>query len=131
MKGTKQFHWHEDISYFPSQCYYYFQDPLTGNKYCIYLRIRSAEHWTCELVGCTETGDDDFVIDWNIPAPNLFVADKFIEDDYPALELAAQKAIAKMFPHIPELKVMKPHVETTFPIQSIERDCYDFPEPLL
>lgn len=131
MKETKPFHWYEDISYFPSQCYYYFQDPLTGNKYCIYLRIRSAEHWTCELVGCTETEDDDFDIDWNIPVPNLFVADKFIENDYPALELAAQKAIAKMFPHIPELKVMKPHVETTFPVQAIERDRYDFPNTLL
>lgn len=131
MKERKQFYWYESISSILSQCYYYFQDPLTGNKYCIYLRIRSAEHWTCKLVGCTETEDDDFDIDWNITVPNLFVADKFIEDDYPALELAAQKAVAKMFRHIPELKVMKPHAETAFPIQSIERDCYDFPDPLL
>lgn len=78
MEETKQFHWYEDISYFPSQCYYYFQDPLTGNKYCIYLRIRSTEHWTCELLGCTETEEDDFDIDWHIPVPNIFVTDKFI-----------------------------------------------------
>lgn len=131
MKERKQFYWYESISSILSQCYYYFQDPLTGNKYCIYLRIRGAEYWTYELVGCTGTEDDDFNIDWNIPVPNLFVADKFIEDDYPALELAAQKAVAKMFPHIQELKVMKSHAETTFPIQAIERDCYDFPKPLL
>ena len=131
MEATKQFHWHEDISYFPSQCYYYFQDSGTGNKYCIYLRIRSAEHWSCELVGCTETEDDDFDLDWSIPVPHLSIADKFIENDYPALEIEAQKAVAKMFPHIPELKVMKQHTETEFPIQTMERGCYDFPDPLL
>ncbi len=131
MKERKQFYWYESISSILSQCYYYFQDPLTGNKYCIYLRIRGAEHWTCELVGCTGTEDDDFDIDWNIPVPNLFVADKFLEDDYPALELAAQKAVSKMFPHITELKVIKQHAETAFHIQSIERGRYDFPDPLL
>ena len=130
MKETKLFHWYEDISYFPSQCYYYFQDPQTGNKYCIYLRIRSAEHWSCELVGCKETDEDDFDFDWEIPVPNLILSEKFLEDDYPALEMAAQKAAAKMFPDIPELKVMKQQNDTTFPIQSLERTDYFFPEPL-
>lgn len=131
MEETEQFHWYEDISGFPSQCYYYFQDPKTGLKYCIYLRIRSAQHWTCELVGCAETEDDDFDLDWNLPAPNLYVSDKFIKDDYPALEVAAQKAVAKMFPHIPELRVMEQDTQTKFPIQTLERESYDFPKSLL
>lgn len=131
MEKTKQFHWYEDISCILSQCYYYFKDPLTEKKYCIYMRIRSAEHWTCELVGCTETEKDDFDLNWKIPTLDIYLADKFLKDDYPALELAAQKAVAKMFPHISELKVMKLHTETTFSTQSIGRDYYDFPKPLL
>lgn len=127
MKETKQFYWYEDISFILSQCYFYFQDPLTGKKYCIYLRIRSAEYWSYELIGC----DEDWELNWDMPVPEFYLTDEFCEGDYPALELAAQKAVAKMFPHIPELNVMKQHAETTFSIQSIGRDNYDFPMPLL
>lgn len=130
MDEVEQFHWYESIYYFPSQCYYYFQDPLTGKRYCIYLRIRSAEHWSCELVGCTIEDDGEWDLDWDIPVPELVVSEKFLEDDYPALEIAAQKAAAKMFPHIPELKMLRSHSQTDFPIESMGKDDYEFPAEL-
>ncbi len=131
MKGVKQFHWYEDISFFPSQCYYFFKDPSTGCKFCIYLRLRTAKYWTCELVGCRKSEGPDFDMDWNIPTPILHIAAKFIEEDFPALEVAAQKAAAALFPHIPELSIIKQPADTSFPIRTIERDSYDFPESLL
>ncbi len=127
MNKTRQFYWHEDISCILSQCHYYFQDPLTGNKYCIYLRIRSAEYWTCELIGCKETEKKDFFFDWNIPVPDLCIAEEFVESGYPALELVSQKAVAKLFPHIPELKITKQQSETAFPIEEIVKEDYGFP----
>jgi len=123
---VEQFHWYEDISYFPSQCYYYFIDPKSGQKYCIYLRIRSQDYWSCELVGC----DDDWNEDWEIPVSQLFLDEKFIEDDYPALEIAAQKAVARLFPHISALNVLKQNLQNNFEIQSFEHDQYAFPDTL-
>jgi len=122
----EQFHWYEDIFYFPSQCYYYFIDPKSGQKYCIYLRIRIQKHWSYELVGC----DDDWDEDWEIPVPQFFLAEKFIEDDYPALEIAAQKAVAYLFPHIPELKVLSQNRQTDFEIKTLKSNDYAFPDTL-
>jgi len=123
---VKLFQWYEDISYFLSQCYYYFIDPKSGQKYCIYLRIRIQDYWSCDLVGC----DDDWDIDWKIPVPQFLLSEKFIEDDYPALEIAAQKAAARLFPHISELNVLKQNLQHNFEIHSLKHNAYTFPDTL-
>ena len=122
----EQFHWYEDISYVPSQCYYYFFDPKSGQNYCIYLRIRSQDYWSYELVGC----DEDWELNWDIPVPVIFLTDKFSEDDYPALEIAVQKTVARLFPHISELKTLRQNLEISFEIQSLKSDEYAFPDTL-
>lgn len=123
---VEQFQWYEEIYCFPSQCYYYFIDPKSGQKYCIYLRIRSQDYWSCELVGC----DDDWDEDWEIPCPQIFLTPKFIENDYPALEIAAQRAVAYLFPHIPELKVLLQNRQTDFEIKTLKSNDYAFPDTL-
>lgn len=97
---VKRFHWHEDLIGCPSQCYYYFIDPATDKRYCIYLRWRWHDPWTCELVGCDDTWD----LDWNQDVPDFKVDEFYCEDDFRQLEQAAQNIASEMFPHIEELK---------------------------
>lgn len=97
---VRQFHWHEDLIGCPSQCYYYFIDPATDKRYCIYLRWRWQDPWTCELIGCDDTWD----LDWNQDVQDFKVEGFFSEDDFRKLEREAQDKASEMFPHIEELK---------------------------
>lgn len=44
--------WYDTLIGCPSQCYYYFVHEDT--MYCIYLRWRHRDPWTCEIIKCTE-----------------------------------------------------------------------------
>lgn len=97
---VRQFHWHEDLIGCPSQCYYYFVDTATNKRYCIYLRWRWHDPWTCELVDCDDTWD----LDWDQNIQDFKVDGFYCEDDFRQLEQAAQNIVSEMFPHIEELK---------------------------
>lgn len=60
--------WYEDLIECPSQCYYYFYDPLKKKNYCIYLRYRNNNPYTAELIECNDDLSFNNDIDWeNLP----------------------------------------------------------------
>ena len=52
--------WYDDLSWCPSQCYYYFMH--NEEMYCIYLCWRHDDPWTAEIIKCAAC---DFKIDEN------------------------------------------------------------------
>ena len=58
--------WYEDLIECPSQCYYYFYDPLKKKNYCIYLRYRNYNPYTAELIECDENLEFVPDIDWEV-----------------------------------------------------------------
>lgn len=86
--------WQRDLIMCPSQIYYYFRDPKTRKRYCIYLRWRWDDPWTAELVELTAQWDFKHY-KWERLAVN-----DYTHDDYPKLEAEVLDIIAKRFPHI-------------------------------
>lgn len=68
--------WLDDLIGCPSQCYYYFENPLDKKKYCIYLRWRHLDPWTAELIPCDEYYDLDFEATWEEIPIDFFTEDK-------------------------------------------------------
>ena len=67
--------WYDTLIGCPSQCYYYFMHEEA--MYCVYLRWRHSDPWTCEVIKCAE---GDFSLDPDTTTWK-FVKIAFFEED--------------------------------------------------
>lgn len=83
--------WYEELIWCPSQCYYYFKNPLTRKLYCIYLRWRYNDPWTAELIECDE--DYEFIdeLDWEILDVGFFHDDEYKELEDAVINLVQER----------------------------------------
>ena len=86
-------YWIEDLIWCPSQCYYYFLDPISSQGYCIYLRWRHSDPWTAELIKCTS--DWEFIYDE--PWEYIELKRDYSSNEYRSLEKKVLKVVKKRF----------------------------------
>ena len=86
-------YWIEDLIWCPSQCYYYFLDPISSQGYCIYLRWRHSDPWTAELIKCTS--DWEFIYDE--PWEYIELGRNYSSNEYRSLEKKVLKVVKKRF----------------------------------
>lgn len=88
--------WIEELIWCPSQCYYYFYDPVSSQVYCIYLRWRHSDPWTAELIRCTADGE----LIYSEPWEDINVGRDYSDYEYRALEKKVLGVMKKRFPAV-------------------------------
>lgn len=95
-ENTKLGVWHEDLIWCPSQCYYYFMDPETGEYYCIYLRWRHSDPWTSELVPC-DLVEDELQFNYDKPWEYIETRRDYSDSELKKLEKDVIRVVKERF----------------------------------
>lgn len=77
--------WIEDLVGCPSQCYYYYIDPLNNEAYCIYLRWRFSDPWEVYLIPCIHNDAGGWNIDFSRDWENIDI-EPYSEDEKDKLQ---------------------------------------------
>lgn len=90
----------EELIWCPSKIEYYFTDPASGKMYVLYLRWRTSDPWSVDLIEVSDPSDPK---GWNFTAWYENITDKigfFKDNEYESLETATIDYLKSRFPAV-------------------------------
>lgn len=88
--------WLEHLISCPSECFYFFTNPIDKENYCIYLRWRHSDPWTAELVPCNENFEFKYGEDWEILDIKFYTEEEYRKAERDALKIVNKKFFTKL-----------------------------------
>lgn len=98
MDNSQLWKWLEHLIWCPSQISYYFQDPVDGGKWEIYLRWRHSDPWTAKLIPLDSEWQEKPISTWEQLDIKFYKADEYKNLEHEVLEIVRSKFPGVVFP---------------------------------